>query len=64
MKREYTQMTPIELSVELDYLHEMRHNAINDSITNDIDNLDKLASSVLTIDDAIAKVEAALARKI
>ncbi len=64
MKREYTQMTPLELNVELDHLHEMRHNAIDNSITNDIDNLDKLASTILTIDDTIAKVEAALARKI
>ena len=64
MKREYAQLTPMELNVELDHLYELRQNAINDSITNDIDNLDKLASTVLTIDDTIAKIEAALARKI
>ncbi len=62
MKCDYEYMTKIELMTELDHLHELRNDIINDSITNDIDNLDKLASAVLTIDDAIAKVEAAFAK--
>ena len=64
MKQDYTQMTPVELNVELDHLFELRDNVIRESIANDIDNLDKLASEVLTIDDKIINVEAALARKI
>lgn len=60
MKRDYTQMSPIELSIELDILQEARHDAITKSVLDDIDNMDKLASTILDIDDAMAEIKAIL----
>lgn len=60
MKRDYTQMSPIELSIELDILQETRHDAITKSVLDDIDNMDKLASTILDIDDAMAEIKVIL----
>lgn len=61
MKRDYTQMAPIELALELDALQETRRDVIAQSVLDDIDHMDKMASIVLDIDDAIAEIKEILA---